>query len=103
MSLEIIPVHGLPEVTRGADLAGMIADAIELRDHDVVVVTQKIVSKAEIAPGEYDFIGLTGTVTNEAWGPNIKLPGAAIDKSNVDDPKFWGNLKPPTDTVKSIE
>ena len=47
MSLEIIPVTGLPEVVRGADLAGMIAEAVELQEHDVVVVTQKIVSKAE--------------------------------------------------------
>jgi ribose transport system substrate-binding protein len=69
----------------------------------VAAFMDKIVAKAEIAPGEYDIIGLTGTVTHESWGPNIKLPGAAIDKSNVDDPKFWGNLKPPTDTVKSIE
>ena len=69
----------------------------------VAAFMDKIVNKAEIAPGQYDIIGLTGTVTHEAWGPNIKLPGAAIDKSNVDDPKFWGNLKPPTDTVKSVE
>lgn len=45
--LEIIPVEGLGEITRGADLAGLIADAVELRDHDAVVVTQKVVSKAE--------------------------------------------------------
>ena len=45
--LEIIPVEGLGEITRGADLAGLIADAVELRNHDAVVVTQKIVSKAE--------------------------------------------------------
>jgi coenzyme F420-0:L-glutamate ligase/coenzyme F420-1:gamma-L-glutamate ligase len=45
--LEIIPVEGLGEITRGTDLAGLIADAVELRDHDAVVVTQKIVSKAE--------------------------------------------------------
>src|SRR5689334_14350889 len=69
----------------------------------VAAFMDKIVNKQEIKPGEYDIIGLKGVVTNEAWGPNIKLPGAAIDKSNVDDPKFWGNLKPPTDTVKSIE
>lgn len=69
----------------------------------VAAFMDKIVNKAEIKPGEYDIIGLKGTVTNEAWGPNIKLPGAAIDKSNVDDAKFWGNLKPPTDEVKSIE
>ncbi len=69
----------------------------------VAAFMDKIVNKQPIEPGTYDIIGLTGTVTEEAWGPNIKLPGAAIDKSNVDDPKFWGNLKPPTDTVKSIE
>ncbi|MBN9309166.1 sugar ABC transporter substrate-binding protein [Devosia sp.] len=69
----------------------------------VAAFMDKIVAHAEIKPGEYDIIGLTGTVTNEAWGPNIKLPGAAIDKSNVDDAKFWGNLKPPTDQVKAVE
>jgi ribose transport system substrate-binding protein len=42
-------------------------------------------------------------VSTEAWGPNIKIPGAAIDKSNVDNPAFWGNMKPPSDTVKPVE
>lgn len=45
--LEVFGVEGLPEVGRGDDLAGMIAGAVELVDGDVVVVTQKIVSKAE--------------------------------------------------------
>ncbi len=35
--------------------------------------------------------------------PTSSLPGAAITPANVDDPKFWGNLKPPTDTIKSVE
>lgn len=52
--IELIPVRGLPEVTRGADLAGMICDAVDLRDHDVVVVTQKVVSKAEGAMARVD-------------------------------------------------
>ena len=69
----------------------------------VAALMDKIVNKQPIEPGEYDIIGLTGTVTEEAWGPNIKLPGAAIDASNVDDAKFWGNLQPPTDEVTSIE
>ena len=45
--IELIPVRGLGEVTRGTDLAAMICDAVELVHHDVVVVTQKVVSKAE--------------------------------------------------------
>lgn len=45
--LRIIPVRGLPEVRAGDDVAALIAGAAELADRDVVVVAQKIVSKAE--------------------------------------------------------
>jgi coenzyme F420-0:L-glutamate ligase / coenzyme F420-1:gamma-L-glutamate ligase len=42
------PVHGLPEVAAGDDLAALIAAAsASLRDGDVIVVTSKIVSKSE--------------------------------------------------------
>lgn len=43
-------VSGIPEIRPGDDLAGMVADALGalgLSDRDVVVVTQKVVSKAE--------------------------------------------------------
>jgi coenzyme F420-0:L-glutamate ligase/coenzyme F420-1:gamma-L-glutamate ligase len=40
-------VLGLPEVRQGDDLAALIAAQIELEDHDVVVIAQKVVSKAE--------------------------------------------------------
>jgi coenzyme F420-0:L-glutamate ligase / coenzyme F420-1:gamma-L-glutamate ligase len=41
-------VPGLPEISPGADLAGLIGDAAPgLRDGDIVVVTSKIISKAE--------------------------------------------------------
>jgi coenzyme F420-0:L-glutamate ligase/coenzyme F420-1:gamma-L-glutamate ligase len=41
-------IPGLPEIEPGADLAALIADAADdLRDGDIVVVTSKIVSKAE--------------------------------------------------------
>ena len=42
-----MPVQGLPEVSPGDDLAEMIAGVAELANGDVVVVTQKVVSKAE--------------------------------------------------------
>jgi coenzyme F420-0:L-glutamate ligase/coenzyme F420-1:gamma-L-glutamate ligase len=45
--LEVVPVEGLPEIGGGDDLGGLIADAVELADLDVVVVTSKVVSKAE--------------------------------------------------------
>ena len=42
-----LPVTGLGEVGRGDDLARMLRVAAELRDGDVLVVTSKVVSKAE--------------------------------------------------------
>jgi coenzyme F420-0:L-glutamate ligase/coenzyme F420-1:gamma-L-glutamate ligase len=53
--LEVFPIEGIPEVARGDDLAGLIATAEpDLRDGDVVVVTQKVVSKAEGAMAQID-------------------------------------------------
>ncbi len=49
MRLQIYGVEGLPEIAAGDDLARLISDAADLADGDVVVVTQKIVSKAENA------------------------------------------------------
>lgn len=52
MTITIHPVAGLPEVVPGDDLALLLGDALEesevgLRSGDVVVVTHKVVSKAE--------------------------------------------------------
>jgi coenzyme F420-0:L-glutamate ligase/coenzyme F420-1:gamma-L-glutamate ligase len=52
--LRVVPVPGLPEIRPGDDLAALIAGAARLEDGDVLVVTQKVVSKAEgrIVPAE---------------------------------------------------
>ena len=52
MALQLFGVPGLPEIVPGSDLAALVADAAiaagtPLADGDVVVVTSKIVSKAE--------------------------------------------------------
>lgn len=47
MKLEIIPVNGIPEITKGDDIADAIWKNSELEDSDIIVVTQKIVSKSE--------------------------------------------------------
>jgi dehydro coenzyme F420 reductase / coenzyme F420-0:L-glutamate ligase / coenzyme F420-1:gamma-L-glutamate ligase len=47
-AITVNPVIGLPEVAAGCDLAALIADAApDLRDGDILVVTSKVVSKAE--------------------------------------------------------
>jgi coenzyme F420-0:L-glutamate ligase / coenzyme F420-1:gamma-L-glutamate ligase len=45
--ISILPVEGLPEIAAGVDLGALIAAHAQLEDGDVVVVAQKVVSKAE--------------------------------------------------------
>ena len=52
--VEVVALDGIPEIQPGDDLPAVIVDALErmpgllpLRDDDVLVVTQKVVSKAE--------------------------------------------------------
>ena len=47
MILSVIPVGGMPEVRPGDNLAELILERATLAEGDVVVVTQKVVSKAE--------------------------------------------------------
>ncbi len=46
-AVTIMPVEGLPEIVVDDDIASMVADRAELVDGDVVLITSKIVSKAE--------------------------------------------------------
>ena len=45
--IELHPILGLPEIEPGDDLAALIAERSELVDGDILVVAQKVVSKAE--------------------------------------------------------
>jgi coenzyme F420-0:L-glutamate ligase/coenzyme F420-1:gamma-L-glutamate ligase len=45
--LRVAAVTGLPEVSEGMNVGALIAERTELADDDLVVVSQKIVSKAE--------------------------------------------------------
>jgi coenzyme F420-0:L-glutamate ligase/coenzyme F420-1:gamma-L-glutamate ligase len=62
-TIRVVALAGLPEVRSGDDLPGLIAAALErtdgalpLADDDVLVVTQKVVSKAEGAVVELDSV-----------------------------------------------
>lgn len=68
--LEIIGLNGMPEIERGADLAGLIVAALErseltLVPTDILVVTQKVVSKAEGC--EVKLETLEPSATARAW------------------------------------
>jgi coenzyme F420-0:L-glutamate ligase/coenzyme F420-1:gamma-L-glutamate ligase len=101
--LEVLAVTGIPEVRRGDDLAALIAVAEPgLRDGDVVVVTQKVVSKAEGAMARIDptdprghkaiveaesvrVIRRRGDLIISETKHGFVCANAGVDLSNVDD------------------
>jgi coenzyme F420-0:L-glutamate ligase / coenzyme F420-1:gamma-L-glutamate ligase len=47
VTITLIPVEGIPEVREGDDLAVLLQAAAQFEDGDILVVAQKVVSKAE--------------------------------------------------------
>jgi coenzyme F420-0:L-glutamate ligase / coenzyme F420-1:gamma-L-glutamate ligase len=93
--LSVVPVTGLPEITAGSDLAALIADAAPgLRDGDILVVTSKIVSKAEgrvvATPREQAIeaetarvVARRGATTIAQTRHGLVLAAAGVDESNT--------------------
>ncbi len=93
-SYAVLPVTGIGEVTEGTDLAAEVTARVSLVAGDVLVVTSKVVSKAEgrVVPGDRE--GLLAGETDRVVarrGPTVVvrthgglvMAAAGIDASNV--------------------
>jgi coenzyme F420-0:L-glutamate ligase/coenzyme F420-1:gamma-L-glutamate ligase len=100
MSVEVLPVTGLPVVRPGDDLVAVLTEPLRelgTRDGDVVVVTQKIVSKAEgriVPDGDRAewvereterVVARRGDLTIAATRHGFVCANAGVDVSNVED------------------
>lgn len=96
MTLEVRPVTGLPEIGAGDDLVALLDNA-DIRDGDVVVITQKVVSKQEgrvVSAAERDDAVAAETVRVVAERDELVIAetthgfvcaNAGVDASNVTD------------------
>lgn len=93
-SLTVLAPDGVPEVTAGTDLADVLLPLLDLADGDVLVVTSKIVSKAEgrVVAGERDdwigaetrrVVALRGATRIVRNRLGLTMAAAGIDASNV--------------------
>ncbi len=87
-------VTGLGEISPGDDLAGLVASAADLRDGDVLVVTSKVVSKAEgrvvtgakedvLADETAHVVARRGPTTIARTHHGLVMAAAGIDASNT--------------------
>jgi coenzyme F420-0:L-glutamate ligase/coenzyme F420-1:gamma-L-glutamate ligase len=109
VSLLVLPVTGIGEIRPGDDLARIIAGHVDLEDGDVVVVTQKVVSKSErrlVEVGDDEAAARARIVEGESvrilrrrdelviseTRHGFVCANAGVDFSNVD--KGWAALLP---------
>ncbi len=95
VTVTVLPVMGLPEIAAGADLPALIAEAApDLRDGDILVVTSKIVSKAEgrvvavsreqaIEAETARVVARRGPTTIAQTRHGLVLAAAGVDESNT--------------------
>jgi coenzyme F420-0:L-glutamate ligase / coenzyme F420-1:gamma-L-glutamate ligase len=97
--IRLVPLTGLPEIGPGDDLAALLGDAVEraggLEDGDVLVVAQKVVSKAEgrveEAPDYLDVVLREARAVRRRRGDLViaetehgfVCAGAGVDRSNA--------------------
>jgi coenzyme F420-0:L-glutamate ligase / coenzyme F420-1:gamma-L-glutamate ligase len=94
-AVTVTPVGGLPEIQPGADLAALITRAAPvLADGDILVVTSKIISKAEgqvissdresaIAAETARVVARRGNTTIAQTRHGFVLAAAGVDRSNT--------------------
>jgi coenzyme F420-0:L-glutamate ligase / coenzyme F420-1:gamma-L-glutamate ligase len=96
--VSVLPVAGLPEVEAGADLGALICDAAlagpGLADGDILVITSKIISKAEdrVVAGDRDsaikaetmrVVARRGPTTISQTRHGLVMAAAGVDESNT--------------------
>ncbi len=106
-ALSVFPVEGLPEVRPGDVLADLLAAAVPLLQGDVLVVTQKVVSKAEgrLVPLDGDgahralvesesvrVLRRRGSLVVSETRHGFVCASAGVDRSNIED--GWAALLP---------
>jgi len=90
-----LPLDGIGEVREGDDLAGLVLAVADLRDGDILVVTSKVVSKAEgrvrattreaALDGETDrVVARRGDTSIVRTRHGLVLAAGGIDASNTD-------------------
>jgi coenzyme F420-0:L-glutamate ligase/coenzyme F420-1:gamma-L-glutamate ligase len=98
--VRVFGIAGIPEITQGADLAGLIADAATapggpgLEDGDILVVTSKVISKAEgrvaamtredaVAAETVRVVARRETMTIAQTRHGFVMAAAGVDESNT--------------------
>jgi ribose transport system substrate-binding protein len=102
----LVSTAGLPvglELIRRGWIQVDVEQPLYAQVRGLAMFIDRILAGRPPAPGSYDIAGRQGRLTLEKWGPTLVIPGTPVSREVVDQPRFWGNLKPPADTLRVVE
>jgi ribose transport system substrate-binding protein len=93
---EIIMVStaGMPmglNLVRDGWLQSTVEQPLAAQADGVAMFLKDIIAKKKLKLGKYKVGGFDSELSEETYGPILRIPGSVITLKNVDDPKFWGN------------
>jgi ribose transport system substrate-binding protein len=101
----LVSACGLPvglDLIRKGWIQAEVEQPLYAQVYGLAMFFGKVLAGEPLAPDTCQVLGLRAELTLEEWGANLVIPGAVITPDNVDDPRFWGNLKPPTEAVPVV-
>lgn len=112
-SLSVHAPDGAPEITAGADLAGLVVGLLAPQEGDIVVVTSKAVAKAEglarvddrdrvIAEETTRVVATTGRTRIVRTRHGLTMAAAGVDESNVAKGHLITLPKDPDGSARSL-
>lgn len=111
--LQILAPDGVPEIHAGDDLAAIVAAALTLANGDIVLVTSKVVSKAEgrVFTGNRDaalieetsrIVAIAGTTRIVRNHLGLTMAAAGIDESHIEPGRFALLPADPDSSARSL-
>jgi len=70
--------------------------------YGIAMFLDKLVRDEALEPGTYEVLGRQAELSEEPWGMTLRVAGEAVRPDNVNEPRFWGNLNPPSEPVAVV-
>lgn len=90
----MVSTAGMPmglNLVRDGWLQVTVEQPLAAQAEGVSMFLKDIIAKQGLATGEYTVGGFKSTLSNESFGPTLRIPGTVITTENVEDPQHWGN------------
>jgi ribose transport system substrate-binding protein len=90
----MVSTAGMPmglNLIRNGWLQVTVEQPVAAQAEGVAMFLEQIIAKKPLKMGNYTVGGFKSVLSEESYGPVLRIPGSVITKANVDDPKFWGN------------